>query len=253
MQFERGTLLLVTLCACGNTALAPADAGGPTSPDAVAVVDAGPDAVSPEAGGLRQDSGSSDATPPSPEGGSLPPPTNHRPTAVACSTTRPPANDPPDAGPAPPGFCNSDSQCTASDAGTNGRCLSPPAEEPQCTYDSCAVDVECAGSVCECGVPFAGQGRYPNQCVPRGTCTIDSDCGAGGFCSPTFGPCGGQGSGQAGLGPPVLAGYYCHTPLDACTNDDQCPGTNTDPGFCAWQPLLASWACTKVELAACTG
>jgi hypothetical protein len=164
----------------------------------------------------------------------LPAPTNHRSTALACPTTRPPGiNDdagggaPSDGGTAGP--CTHDSQCTA---GNNARCT--PSEHngfATCESDGCSSDGDCGtGNVCECGLP-ASTGRYPNVCLP-GNCRIDSDCGCG-YCSPTFGAsCGAYGG---------VIGYYCHTAKDECTNDDQC--TEGGPGYCGYQPTTNRWTC----------
>jgi hypothetical protein len=170
----------------------------------------------------------------------LPPPTNHRPTASACETTRPPGVEQ-DAG-ADGGFvgeCDNDSQCTQ---GTNGRCLPPPgnAAGDYCSYDQCATDSDCgAGKVCQCGATTPPYGRLGNTCVP-GDCRIDSDCGVGGFCSPTEATSCGSRSG--------VVGYYCHTPGDACNSDSDCTdagmGVESVGGYCAWQPMVSHWECS---------
>ena len=159
-----------------------------------------------------------------------PAPTSHRPTAAACPSTRGPGvND--DAGlPVGAGAqCTSDSQCTA---GKNGRCTAGGNAAPICTYDACFTDSDCPkGDVCACGQE-SGSGREPNVCL-EGNCTVDSDCGAGGYCSPSYGTtCG------AFLG---VVGYYCHTPHDQCTNDNQC--TAMPGGYCGWQPTSDIWTC----------
>jgi hypothetical protein len=183
--------------------------------------------------GPKSDAGSgSDGSQPGPPPDGLPPPANHRPSPVACSSTRPPGLNT-DAG---PGFdagvdtpCTHDSECTA---GKNGRCT--PSEHngfATCEYDQCASDQDCPKSeVCECG-QAANTGRYPNVCLP-GNCRVDADCGSGGYCSPSFGTmCGSYGG---------IVGYFCHTAKDECTNDDEC----TDgPGYCALQPTTGAWTC----------
>jgi hypothetical protein len=165
---------------------------------------------------------------------SLPAPTNHRSTALACSTTRPPgihvhadgglSSDGGTGGP-----CTADSQCTSGD---NARCT--PSEHngfATCESDACSTDGDCGkGGVCACGLP-ASTGRYPNVCL-SGNCRVDSDCGCG-YCSPTYGTsCGAYGG---------VIGYYCHTPEDECTNDDQC--TEGGPGYCGYQPTTKRWTC----------
>jgi hypothetical protein len=67
-----------------------------------------------------------------------------------------------------------------------------------------------------------------NFCL-AGNCRVDADCGAGGYCSPTFGSCG------SFFG---VVGYYCHTPKDKCVDDSDCP-----PGDCRYDPIGGSWAC----------
>ncbi len=171
--------------------------------------------------------------PPGPPPTGLPAPTNHRPAAMSCPTTRPPGVNmeggaPFDAGPY--GFCTDDSQCTA---GTNGRCTpSGHNAGPSCQYDTCFADSDCAkGQICECGGP-AGIGRYANTCL-SGNCRVDSDCGAGGYCSPSYGTsCGAYGG---------IAGYFCHTAQDTCTDDSQC--TAQPNGYCGYQPMTGSWSC----------
>jgi len=179
-------------------------------------------------------------------GPNLPPPTNHRPIADACATTRPPGVNQ-DAGTDAgfPGGCDNDSQCTQ---GTNGRCLPPQGNGAgdYCSYDQCATDNDCgAGKVCQCGATTPPYGRLGNSCVP-GNCRTDSDCGPGGFCSPTEATSCGSRSG--------VVGYYCHTPDDACNNDSDCTdagmGVSSAGGYCAWQPMVSHWQCSY---GICTG
>jgi hypothetical protein len=85
--------------------------------------------------------------------------------------------------------------------------------------------------VCECG-GSAAEGRYANVCL-AGNCTVDSDCGSGGYCSPSYGTsCGAYGG---------VAGYFCHTAEDQCTNDNQCVEGGT--GYCGYQPTTNQWTC----------
>ncbi len=185
-------------------------------------------------------------TPPGPPPANLPPPTSHRPGAIACPTTRP-AGLNADGGASDAGFpggCTVDSQCTS---GKNGRCLPPNRGGPHiCSYDACFVDDDCgAGKLCTCGDTLANGSdgtpmRTGSVCLP-GNCRTDGDCGAGGYCSPTF---------DTSCGPyDGVQGYYCHTPNDACTNDDQCTDGGR-AGYCAWQPALGKWACANT---ACAG
>ncbi len=64
-----------------------------------------------------------------------------------------------------------------------------------------------------------------------GNCRVDSDCGANGFCSPTATS---DGCGE-------VAGYYCHTAADSCTNDSDCEGV--DSMECIWVDGDSRWEC----------
>ena len=72
-----------------------------------------------------------------------------------------------------------------STAGTNGRCVEQGGGIAfcGCTYDTCVDDAACpTGQTCAChGSPYNGGG---NSCVP-GNCRVDTDCGPGGYCSPS--------------------------------------------------------------------
>ena len=125
--------------------------------------------------------------------------------------------------------------------GLNGRCVSDqgPVQICRCTFDVCVRDLDChMGGPCAChGAPFNGQ--YGNTCVP-GNCRTDSDCGAGGYCSPT------RGSGNCG----GLMGYYCHTAGDQCVDDQDCPSAGVGPSMCAWQDGAHRWECMPQLLCA---
>jgi hypothetical protein len=94
-------------------------------------------------------------------------------------------------------------------------------------------DTDCpTGETCAChGSPDVGQ--LGNSCVP-GNCRIDSDCGAGGYCSPSVA------SDSCGR----IGGYYCHTPKDTCVNDTDCPVANDGPQICTYSTTDKHWACT---------
>jgi hypothetical protein len=216
---------------CVNTA----DATVPALPTPDGGPDARPDAHS-EGGASAHDGGLEADAPLSPcrldagpEAGActcLPAPVNHRPTPTACPRGVPPATSG-DGGAG--SYCNTSSQCAyaSADGGVDGRCGMHRGFAPgQCTYDTCFADTDCpAGELCNCDPDFG------DTCVP-GNCTVDSDCACG-FCSPTGDPT----SCLPDFGPPTT-GYYCHTPQDDCTNDDQCQG-----GICGWQPMVGKWAC----------
>jgi hypothetical protein len=163
-----------------------------------------------------------------PTPGEVPP--EHRPTPPSCApnTTRPL----PDGG-VP--SCTTSADCVAQGYGscTAGQCVS----------DACLADGDCQkGYVCACagGVEYrralngAADGGacqpYPvNICVPA-TCRMDSDCGAEGYCSPSYNGCGG------------LEGYYCHGPADTCvdaTRDCQSCGSN----YCIWSSAAGAFTC----------
>jgi hypothetical protein len=185
----------------------------------------------------RQDSAPADSEPPpdvqvdgadaSPRDSGVP--LYHRPDDSQCSQ------------PAAPGQCQimggfpqctMDSQCTA---GNSGRCVENMggALTCMCTYDTCVHDTDCpAGNLCVChGSAYTGGDG--NACM-AGNCRVDSDCGAGGYCSPTHGTsgCGG------------VTGYYCHTPQDTCTNDTDCNGAQ-GPNVCAWSSASGLWMCQQ--------
>ncbi len=156
-------------------------------------------------------------------------PENHRPQAIDCDMERPrpPVNV---NGPAD---CNSHEDCTA---GLNGRC-SDFGRHHSCTYDACFSDSDCGSGVCGCGVNARTDA---NSCM-SGNCRVNADCGAGGYCSPSFGECG------PFLGP---VAYYCHTAQDECIDDRDCPDANGRPGYCAYNELARRWQC---ENSLCAG
>jgi hypothetical protein len=89
--------------------------------------------------------------------------------------------------------------------------------------------MDCSGATCAChGSAYLSGG---NTCV-QGNCRVDSDCGSGGYCSPSFNTmsCGG------------LAGYYCHTPLDKCIDDSDCSSNGLT--VCAYSATASQWQCT---------
>jgi hypothetical protein len=110
-----------------------------------------------------------------------------------------------------------------------------------CSYDLCDADGDCADAgLCLCGASIGTVGadgtpiRDGNRCVPA-ACHVDSNCGSGGACSPTFGTSCGPRNG--------VSSYECHTPSDECTTDAQCQDGGIG-GYCAFQPTLGRWACS---------
>jgi hypothetical protein len=179
------------------------------------------------------------------EGGSAVP-LKHRPAAVSCTSQRAPG---PPTQPYPPGQasrlapdaggCTSDSDCTS---GLNGRCF--PFEglvgPGGCSYDDCTTDSNC-GSKAACLCRSSSSDNSANVCDRGGSCAVDSDCGPGGYCSPSGETC-------AGLT------YRCHTAQDACTNDSDCPSIDADAGGspcitgagCAYSPQAQHWVCSQL-------
>jgi hypothetical protein len=179
-------------------------------------------------------------------GGEADAPLFHRAAPACCPALR---------GPAPPANvasgtpygpdCSSDAVCTE---GANGRCF--PDEglvmESGCSYDKCFTDSQCPSlSACHCRDSAADS--TPNVCLPVGTCTVDADCGLGGYCSPSPSPPAGI---VPGCGYPNFA-YYCHTKKDTCTNASDCPipepsqiGIELFP-VCVYDPALQHWGCDQ--------
>jgi hypothetical protein len=168
---------------------------------------------------------------PQPEGNPEPEPVirvplKHRPVEVVCDDERPAGESPGGDGEAE---CGDDSDCQD---GRNGRCTSTRFGY-ECTYDACVEDADCDG-VCECNGGFRSDA---NACT-GGNCRVNADCGPQGYCSPSFGSCGGYSG---------VVAYYCHTPEDECIDDEDCEG---DPEFgfdpyCAYEPGAGRWRCSN--------
>ena len=130
----------------------------------------------------------------------LNPPTSHRPVAVVCA--------------------NADAGATHSGGSGGG------AGGGNDNDNSCSSDSDCPnGTACGCDVGY-------DACIFSG-CRVDSDCGAGGYCSPTFSiySC----DGDTGL--PQLLGFYCHTANDQCNNDSDCASDQ----YCSYD--TKAWNC----------
>jgi hypothetical protein len=78
---------------------------------------------------------------------------------------------------------------------------------------------------------------------------VDSDCGPGGYCSPSMENCPKAApeievqDNYSGPNP-----YYCHAASDQCTNDSDCP--SFDAGIfttssCSYNTQDGGWACSK--------
>jgi hypothetical protein len=181
-------------------------------------------------------------------GGSGGAPLQHRSTSASCPSQRGPAPQICAGGggtcygqpyPYPPGIpttCSSDSQCTD---GVNGRCF--PAEglvsAGGCSYDECSTDSDCGAKI-PCICRSSNTDNSANVCYAGGNCAVDSDCGVGGYCSPSVEAC-------------YTTAYYCHTASDLCTNDSDCPSVDAGtPSFastlCAYNTQDKRWECTEL-------
>lgn len=146
-------------------------------------------------------------------------PLNHRDAGGSCPQQR--SSSRPDGGPGG-GRCQKDSDCH----GVNGRCGSFAfGGMLACSYDECFSDSDCGGRVpCECRASVSS--ADPNVCLTGSNCRVDSDCGPGGYCSPSI-----EGLSTA---------YYCHTPDDTCANDSDCP---MNQPTCALDTISGHWGC----------
>jgi hypothetical protein len=239
--FFSGVLLALSGCPGSNeSGDAGRDAALPPGVDAPQFIDApgtdapGTDAPSVDDAFSATDARGSDAartprdayvTPPSDGGMCMDlPPDPTRPAETVCSPCRPPGVS---TGGGGRGECETDADCTT---GTNGRCGFGRAGS-FCSYDECFRDSDCdTGEACLCdGTRLGGGG---NTCVSAG-CRTNNDCTPGYACSPTFGGCGTYSG---------FIGFQCHTADDECTTDAEC-----GPGYCAFDPTLAHWACSTSE------
>jgi hypothetical protein len=92
--------------------------------------------------------------------------------------------------------------------------------------------------VCDCREsPFHGAPAAANRCTQAGNCRVDADCGASGYCSPSY-------SIACGINMPIV-GFFCHTVNDECIDDSECQvSPTTGQGFCAFDPLAKRWVCS---------
>jgi hypothetical protein len=130
-------------------------------------------------------------------------------------------------------LCSSSDSCPACANGLSDRCFAfgggGNGGTNFCHCDECNGDQDCGPKddcVCE-GTP-GQRAATGNVCVPA-NCHVDADCGAGGFCSPTW---------YSFNGLWTVAGYYCHTPFDLCLNDSDCA-----PARCSYSIQAAFWSC----------
>jgi hypothetical protein len=162
-------------------------------------------------------------------------PLDHRAAGACCPSQRGPG---PSGQPYPSGSttCTSDSDCTG---GANGRCFpfAGLVGPGGCSYDECFTDSNCpSGTPCLCRSSPSDDSA--NVCVPGGNCVVDSDCGPGGYCSPSRGSC------------EELSPYYCHTASDTCISDSDCPYVDGGESYvtvCAYNPQAHRWACNQLR------
>jgi hypothetical protein len=153
-------------------------------------------------------------------------PAKHRPSSSACPKSRGSgalsAACSYDAGPPVP--CLRDSDCTT---GVNGRCLPVPpiACDTACSYDQCFADSDCGHSPCECR--GSSTDSAANLCLVGSNCQLDADCADGGYCSPS-------------ATATCSTAYFCHTAIDKCIDDVDCPSGNG----CNYDPSAAAWTCS---------
>ena len=155
-------------------------------------------------------------------------PLQHRSTSASCPSQRGPG---PSCTDTACSSCFSDSRCTV---GANGRCF--PWEGMVslggCSYDECFSDSNC-GARTPCLCRSSSTDNSANVCDVGGNCAVDSDCGPGGYCSPSMETCYSsnpeavvEGRNCDGPNP-----HYCHTASVLCINDADCAsldaGTNT--------------------------
>ena len=156
------------------------------------------------------------------------PPLQHRTTAVACGLSAPFPNA---------SSCTSDAGCGT--IPVQQTCLPYPdaGGAAFCNSDQCFTDSDCkkSGGPCGCSVSTQQLGIH-NLCY-EGNCQTDTDCGAGGYCSPS------PDTYCNHLGSPPVYDYYCHTPKDECTNDSDCASCGAG-AYCA-VTSAGFWQCVQ--------
>jgi hypothetical protein len=109
-----------------------------------------------------------------------------------------------------------------------------------CAFDQCLTDTDCpSGQACGCADQFGGNAVHYNRCIPA-QCRQNSDCGAGGICSPSSGAyCS------------SLTGYYCHSAADTCTTNADCCSGDFSASQCLYSDTLGHFTCQA--LVVCSG
>jgi hypothetical protein len=192
---------------CGGKSLTPttSDAGVPDA-----------SVSNPDAGALSHDAGRV--------------PKEHRVSRTPCSTERGAVTPTSDGCPVDAGRCAQDSDCAA---GRNGRCEDVGLCPSDCSYDDCFQDSDCANQK-PCGCRLSAIDM--NRCYPTSNCNIDSDCGDGGYCSPSL-----VDRGCICSSGTCTAGYFCHTERDGCLDERDCP--NAAP--CAFDQVEQRFVCQE--------
>lgn len=248
--------------------LSMACSGGPKTAAGSGVIAGDVGAACPSPEGLPTDAGRSK--------GEVP--LVHRSSGSACPQQRANANSTPACGVAGVRVCESFDQCAQDSdctAGLNGRCSEDLGLAVlNCSYDECFADSDCDAGPCVCRPSTSSSA--PNLCYTAGNCTIDSDCGSGGWCSPSGGSacdsyalCADAGlpaPGTTSTAPPSVgcwessddggswtatqclcgnacgqAAYYCHTACDVCVNDSDCSS-----GSCEYDVHNGIWDCFDI-------
>jgi hypothetical protein len=196
-------------------------------------------------------------------------PLNHRASGATCPAGRGPGSTSATSCPADGGtsagvaivgqmLCSVDGDCTA---GTNGRCFlqGGPVTDcgTVCSYDACGSDSDCPGDEpCQCRT--SASDAQANSCLTGGNCRLDSDCGRGGYCSPSQvdsfclcpspalctpdsgGACyAGNQQVSCACGDSCGHSYYCHTKKDTCLDDSDCGSGQT----CNYDTVYGIWDC----------
>lgn len=188
---------------CGGKSLTPTtqDAGAPAAP-----------ASSQDAGG--HDAGRA--------------PKEHRASRAQCRTERAAVTPASDGCPVNALHCAQDSDCSA---GSNGRCFDVGLCPSDCSYDDCSQDSDCAHRTpCFCR-PSATDKNY---CFTLSNCSVDADCGDGGYCSPSL-----ITSSCICENESCAEGYFCHTARDGCLDDSDCQAGQS----CAFDRSAQQFSC----------
>ena len=108
----------------------------------------------------------------------------------------------------------------------------------RCTYDECLQDQDCGtGMLCLCSADRSSRGVSGHHRCIRAGCHVDANCGPCGSCSPVY----------ACLDPVpsnfMIDGYFCHTPGDACVDQNDCPDRQPYSGHLCAPSHDGRWIC----------